>query len=176
MDSYLPSRHELPRLALAFVLLALSSSAMEALWYLVIAKELYARTIGTLMREQFDVGIAVLFYVCYALGASLLVLRGALRADSWRLALAGGALYGFSCFAAHDLTDLADLKDYSALISVVDIGWGTFMTACSCTLSFILCRRLAGPACASDPASASDSASEPACASVPVPAPRSPTP
>ncbi len=146
MDSLLPSRRELPRLAAAVVLVAIVSSAMEALWYLVLAKQLYFETIGSLMREQFDVFVAFLFYVCYALGAGGLVLRRAFVLGSWRWAAAGGALYGFSCFAAHDLTDLADIKGYSALIAAVDVAWGIGMTTTSCLVSFLLAQRIAGPA------------------------------
>ncbi len=144
MDTPTPARAALPQLAVACVVMAITASAMEALWYLVIAKGLYFATIGALMREQFDVFVAVLFYVFYALGATALALRPALRARSWRLAMAAGATYGFSCFAAHNLTDLADLNGYSALITVVDIAWGTFMTTTASLLAFLAARR-AGP-------------------------------
>jgi uncharacterized membrane protein len=142
MDTLTPLKPALSQLVVACVVLAICASSMEALWYLVVARELYFETIGALMREQFDVFVAFLFYVFYALGATVLALQPALRARSWRAAMLGGAAYGFSCFAAHDLTDLADLKGYSTLIAVVDIAWGTFMTTTASLLAFLAARRV----------------------------------
>lgn len=116
---------------------------MEALWYLGIARDEYSAQIGTLMNAQFDVFVAVLFYLCYSLGAIVFSLRPALAAGSWRSALVGGALYGFFCYSAHNLTDLADVKGYSARIAALDIAWGTCMTAVACGLSYLVVARVA---------------------------------
>jgi uncharacterized membrane protein len=134
----------LPRRALlaAFVVYVFASSAQEGIWYLGIAESLYDRHIGALMREPFDVPVAVLFYLFYALGALLFALAPALR--SGRLAQAAGlsAAYGFFCFASHDLTNLADIRGYTPTIAAVDIAWGTLMSAVAGALAFMGARRL----------------------------------
>lgn len=131
------------QLVMAYLGLVVVTSSLEGIWYLGIAADLYNAKIGPLMNVQFDVPIAVLFYLFYALGAMIFALRPALRLRSLRHAVGCGALYGFFCFAAHNLTDLADVKGFSWEIALVDIAWGTAMTAVSSLLAFRLARCVA---------------------------------
>jgi uncharacterized membrane protein len=130
------------QLAAAFVALVVTTSSMEAAWYLRLAEDTYAAQIGPLMKPQFDVFVAALFYLCYSLGATVFSVRPALLARSWSQAAGLGALYGFSCFSAHNLTDLADVKGYTSQIALIDICWGTCMTSLACVLSYLLGRRV----------------------------------
>jgi len=135
----------LPQLLAAFATLAVAASAMEAIWYLAVAEGFYQERIGALMNVQFDVFVAFLFYFFYALGAIIFAVGPALQAGSLRLALRNGAMYGFFCFSAHNLTDLADVKGYSAQVAAIDMAWGTCMTAVACVLSYLLGHSLAVP-------------------------------
>jgi uncharacterized membrane protein len=139
----------------SFVVLFAVSSSLEAIWYLGVAQELYQRSIGALMNAQFDVFVAALFYLFYSLGAVVFSVRPALLAGSALHALRTGAMYGFFCFAAHNLTDLADVKGFSALITAIDIAWGTFMTAIASVFAYGVAQRMAKPAAA--PVSAAES-------------------
>ena len=40
---------------------------------------------------------------------------------------------GFFAYATYDLTNLATLKDWPAVVSVVDLAWGTCVTAVAAT-------------------------------------------
>jgi len=40
-----------------------------------------------------------------------------------------GALFGFFAYATYDLTNLATLKDWPLIISLIDIAWGSFLTS-----------------------------------------------
>ena len=138
MQSRPPQPIDALPLLLAYLGLVVSSSSLEGIWYLGIAASLYDAKIGPLMNVQFDVSIAVLFYLVYSLGALIFALRPALQAGRWQVAARCGALYGFFCFSAHNLTDLADVKGFSWEIAAVDIAWGTAMTTVVCLLAFRL--------------------------------------
>ena len=127
---------EFARLAAAYLTLVIASSSMEGIWYLDIASDLYEKEIGTLMNAQFDVLVAAIFYLVYALGAVVFSVRPALETRSLVTALRRGAMYGFFCFSAHDFTDLADVHGYTWKIALVDIAWGTFMSAAACSLAY----------------------------------------
>ena len=142
METKRTPTYDLPQLLLAFAVLAIAASSLEAIWYLGIAQSIYSDRIGILMNAQFDFFVAVLFYLVYSTGAVIFAVRPALRVRSLAVALRGGALYGFFCFSAHNLTDLADLKGFSAEIAVIDMGWGTFMTAAACGTSYFVARAL----------------------------------
>lgn len=135
-----PAKPELAVLLAAFLGLVAATSSLEGIWYLEVAAALYQKHIGLLMNAQFDVAVAVLFYLLYSLGALVFALQPALACGSWAYAVRAGALYGFFCFCAHNLTDLADMKGYSSVIVMVDIAWGTCMSAVACALAYRLAR------------------------------------
>jgi len=128
------------QLVVAFLGLVVATSSLEGIWYLGVADRLYDAQIGTLMKVPFDVPVAVLFYLVYALGALIFALRPALEQRSLRHAISAGAMYGFFCFSAHNLTDLADVKGFSWVIALVDIAWGTGMSAIASLLAYRLAR------------------------------------
>jgi uncharacterized membrane protein len=142
VESRSPRSLDTLALIVAYLGLVVTSSSLEGIWYLGIAASLYEAKIGPLMNVQFDVSIAVLFYLVYSLGALIFALRPALQAGRWQPAARCGALYGFFCFSAHNLTDLADVKGFSWEIALVDIAWGTAMTTVACLLAFRLARCL----------------------------------
>ena len=42
-----------------------------------------------------------------------------------------GALFGFFAYATYDLTNLATLRDWPVGLAVLDITWGSFVSAAS---------------------------------------------
>jgi uncharacterized membrane protein len=51
-------------------------------------------------------------------------------------ALFNGAFIGFLAYMAFDLTNLAILRLWSVKVSVIDISWGTFVSAISAIAGF----------------------------------------
>jgi len=105
--------------------------ALDMLWLSVIAKPMYQQGIGHLMAEKPIVGIAVLFYLLYALGVVIFAVSPQHNGATWTVTLAMGALLGFFAYATYDLTNLATLRDWPLRLSLIDIGWGTVVSAAS---------------------------------------------
>ena len=105
--------------------------ALDMLWLSVIAKPMYQQGIGHLMAEKPIVGIAVLFYLLYALGVVVFAVSPQHNGATWTVTLAMGALLGFFAYATYDLTNLATLRDWPLRLSLIDIGWGTVVSAAS---------------------------------------------
>jgi len=103
--------------------------ALDMLWLGVIAKPMYQQGIGHLMAERPNVGVAVLFYLLYALGVVIFAVSPQHNGSSWAITLAMGALFGFFAYATYDLTNLATLRDWPLRLSLIDIGWGTLVSA-----------------------------------------------
>lgn len=103
--------------------------ALDMLWLGVIAKPLYQQGIGHLMAERPNVGVAVLFYLLYALGVVIFAVSPQHNGSSWAITLAMGALFGLFAYATYDLTNLATLRDWPLRLSLIDIGWGTLVSA-----------------------------------------------
>ena len=58
------------------------------------------------------------------------------------LALFYGALLGLICYATYDLTNLATLKDWPLVVTVVDLVWGTLLGGTVSVISFLLGRAI----------------------------------
>ena len=56
----------------------------------------------------------------------------------WQQTALMGALFGFFCYATFDLTSLALLRGWTWPAAIVDISWGTFVTAVSATAGLLI--------------------------------------
>jgi uncharacterized membrane protein len=115
---------------------------VDSVWLGVIARKFYRTQLGSLITDQTNWAVATLFYLCYAVGMQIFVIYPALRKGDWLSALLMGLLYGFFTYMTYDLTNLATLKDWSPLITVVDIAWGTFLGGITSLVSYILILQL----------------------------------
>jgi uncharacterized membrane protein len=102
---------------------------LDLLWLAVVAPPLYDRAIGPLLRPQPNLVAAALFYAVYLVGVNELVVHAGAAAASTARVAARGALLGLVAYSTFDLTALAVLAGWSALVTAVDIAWGTLLTA-----------------------------------------------
>ena len=111
--------------------------AIDLLWLGIIAKNIYQRYIGELLRPDVNWVAAILFYLLFIGGLVIFVLMPAVDSGSWVKALLLGALFGFITYATYDLTNLATLKGWPIQITIIDLIWGTFLGASTSTLSYL---------------------------------------
>ena len=110
-------------------------------WIGVVAKDFYARTIGTLLRESVNWPAALIFYLMYIGGIVVFVLTPAIRNGSGipHVALMGGLL-GLFAYGTFDLTALALLEGWPTVVAVVDMTWGALLTAGTASVSLWVVR------------------------------------
>jgi uncharacterized membrane protein len=111
--------------------------AIDLLWLGIIAKNIYQRYIGELLKPDVNWIAAILFYLLFIGGLVIFVLMPAVDSGSWVKALLLGALFGFITYATYDLTNLATLKGWPIQITIIDLIWGTFLGASTSTLSYL---------------------------------------
>lgn len=126
------------RFAKAYALAAVVFLLLDAVWLTTMASRLYRPAIGHLMRPDFDLSAAALFYALYLLGIVVFVVRSA---HSTGQAFARGALFGLICYATYDLTNQATLVGWPWHVTGIDLVWGAFVTGSSAAAAW----RLAGP-------------------------------
>lgn len=114
----------------------LSLIIIDLIWLLVIAKNLYRDEMGSLMASEPKLWAGLVFYLLYALGASIFVIFPAISKQSWIYAAQYGALFGFFCYMTYDLTNLAVIRDFPMRLAFVDIVWGSAVTALSATIAY----------------------------------------
>lgn len=117
------------RLAGVYLLTLACFLVIDLVWLGWVARGLYARQLGALMRPDVRWGAAFLFYGIYVAGVLVLAVLPGLERESAVRAATLGAVVGLVSYAAWDLTNLAVLKDFPTGIVALDMAWGTFLTA-----------------------------------------------
>ncbi|HMT31065.1 MAG TPA: DUF2177 family protein [Dermatophilaceae bacterium] len=103
---------------------------LDALWLGVVANGWYAVQLGPLRATSPNLIAAVLFYAIFLAGLSYFVVAPAVFAQSVRRAAGVGAFFGLVTYATWDLTNLAVIQGFPAIIVPVDLAWGMVLSAC----------------------------------------------
>jgi len=115
---------------------------IDLVWLGVVAQRFYQNQIGFLLSPRVNWPAAITFYLIYIVGMVFFAIRPALAQDRWEVALFTGAFFGFITYATYDLTNLATLKDWPLLVTVVDLLWGTTLGASVSLGTFLILRSL----------------------------------
>lgn len=115
---------------------------LDLIWLGLIAKGFYAGQIGHLMRPAVAMLPAALFYLLYPVAITVFALSPALDKQSLMHAVLLGGLLGLTAYGAYDLTNMATIKDWPLKMTIVDIAWGTFVTATTSGIAFIIAKKL----------------------------------
>ncbi|HPF51832.1 MAG TPA: DUF2177 family protein [Draconibacterium sp.] len=103
--------------------------AVDMLWLGVIAKNLYARYLADFLSDKINWTAAIVFYLLFVVGILIFAVYPAISKQSVQHALLMGALFGFFTYATYDLTNLATLKGWPIPLVIIDIAWGTLLSA-----------------------------------------------
>ena len=116
--------------------------AVDLVWLLGIAKNLYRSEMGDLMANEPKLMAGLAFYLLYTLGVCIFVIAPALSKQSLIYALQYGALFGLFCYMTYDLTNLAVIRDFPTRLAFIDIAWGSLVTAISSGVAYWVGNRL----------------------------------
>ncbi|MFA6007518.1 MAG: DUF2177 family protein [Candidatus Shapirobacteria bacterium] len=121
-----------------FLVSFLSFLLIDGIWLMVVAKNFYAKHLGYLMTKTPNLAAAGIFYLIYIFTLVILVISPALQKGSLTTAILTGALFGLCAYATYDLTNLATIKDWPLLVTVIDLVWGTFVTGAVAGISYFI--------------------------------------
>jgi uncharacterized membrane protein len=113
---------------------------VDFIWLGYVIKSFYMRELGGLLLPTPLMTPAIVFYLLYVVGIVVFAVIPALDSNSWSKALMFGALLGLMAYGTYDLSNLATLDGWSPRFAIIDIAWGTSVTAISATLGFFLSR------------------------------------
>lgn len=114
---------------------------IDAVWLTTIAKSFYAKHLGYLMADKPNLTAALIFYLINMLGIVVLVIMPSLHEKTfYRMALLS-ALYGLCTYATYDLTNMATIKNWPTIVTVVDLIWGVTISTVVGVLTFLVVKR-----------------------------------
>ncbi len=130
------------RMSLVYAITLPVFFAIDLVWIGVVARGFYRRHLGHLLSDQVNWPAAILFYLVFIAGIVFFAIRPALETGNGLRALTYGAFLGFLAYATYDLTNQATIRDWPALVTVVDLAWGTVLTALVSFLSYQIASRV----------------------------------
>jgi uncharacterized membrane protein len=115
---------------------------MDVVWLGVLAKDFYRDQIGHLMRPDVQWLPALLFYLIYVAALVVIVVAPSVERESFGRAIGYGAFFGLAAYAAFDLTSLALIRDFPLKAALVDLAWGSTLSATVCGAAYWAAMRM----------------------------------
>jgi len=115
---------------------------IDMVWLAVVAKNFYQQQIGFLMKPNINWVAAIIFYLLFIAGIIVFVISPAVVKHSWVHAILFGALFGLIAYATYDLTNLATMKDWPLLVTIVDLIWGTVLAASISVITYLIANKV----------------------------------
>ncbi len=112
---------------------------IDLIWLLFIAKNVYQKEIGHLMGQT-KVLPAAIFYLLFIAGLIFFVINPSLEKGSLLTALITGGFFGLICYGTYDLTNLATLKDWSTIVTILDLIWGTVLNSATAGVVYLIAK------------------------------------
>lgn len=116
--------------------------AIDMFWLGLVAKDFYRGQIGSLMKSDINWMAAISFYLLFIVGLVVFVITPAVEKGSWTYALVFGAFFGLITYATYDLTNLATLKDWPILVTLVDLAWGAVLAASVSVVTYLIASKI----------------------------------
>lgn len=101
----------------------------DALWLVGVASPLFQAEAGAVLRAEPNMAAAGAFYLLYPLGMWVLAIAPALRERCVASAGKLGAVLGLVAYGTFDLTNLAIIAGWTLKMALIDMAWGTGLTA-----------------------------------------------
>ena len=122
-----------------YLIVGVLFAVIDAMWIGIVANKFYKKQMGDLLLAKPKFGPAIIFYLISIFAMVVFVIEPALDMDksvSW--VVAHGALLGLASYATYDLTNASTLKGWPKSVTLVDMLWGTFVTALVTTITFLI--------------------------------------
>jgi uncharacterized membrane protein len=121
-----------------YLVTLISFFAIDMVWLGLIARTFYRKYLGFLMSPKVNWPAALIFYLLYIVGILVFVILPGLKTGSLITTLAHAALFGLIAYATYDLSNLATVKGWPVLVTVVDLVWGTFVSVAISAVGFLV--------------------------------------
>ena len=125
---------------IAYAATLIAFLALDFVWLGVVAKSFYRAQMGKLLAEHINMGVAGGFYALYVVGLVVFAIAPALHSGRWTQAFLLGAFLGLLAYGTYNLTNLATLRGWPMMLSVVDLTWGTLVSGVAAALGLAAAR------------------------------------
>jgi uncharacterized membrane protein len=133
----------MPPFFVAYLGSAAAFVVLDAIWLTLAVPRLYQPALGDLLAPQPNFLVAAVFYLLYLVGVVVFAVLPAAETKSLMHAIGAGALLGLVAYGTYDFTNLSTLRNWPVGLSLIDVVWGTFLTAAAAAAGFAAVNRFA---------------------------------
>ena len=116
--------------------------ALDMVWLAIVARGFYRSQLGFLLSDQPNWWAAISFYLLFVVGLLVFAVLPGLQAGSLRRALLLGGFFGLVTYATYDLTNMATVKNWPWLVTLVDMAWGVVLATSVSGIGYLVGRWL----------------------------------
>lgn len=122
---------------LTYVAIMVPLLIADALWLGLVAKHFYSEALGPLLAQPIKIVPALIFYLGYPIGLMIFAVSPATGIGHSAVL---GALFGLFCYGTYDLVNHSTLKGWPLRLTLVDMTWGTAISAFAAAMPWMLLR------------------------------------
>ena len=111
---------------------------IDMVWLTAVAPKFYKSQIGHLMADKAKLLPAAIFYILFVAAMVYFVVAPALEHQNLTRLIVSAVIFGLVTYATYDLTNMATLKDWPLLVTVVDLTWGTFISLAVSLITYLI--------------------------------------
>jgi len=120
-----------------YIVTLLTFLTIDFLWLGLLARRFYAKYLGFLLSTKPVWSAAILFYLLFVAGVIVFVVSPSLHVGSAKRVLLLGGLFGLITYGTYDLTNLALVKEWPWIVTVIDMCWGSMLAAIVSYVGFL---------------------------------------
>jgi len=111
---------------------------IDLIWLIFISKKFYAKHLTNLIKPNVNWLAAIIFYLLFIVGLIIFVIQPGFESKSLLRIVLSGGLFGLVTYATYDLTNLATLKGWPLIVTIVDLFWGMFLSISTSCLTYLV--------------------------------------
>lgn len=111
---------------------------IDFIWLGLIARNFYQKHLGHLLSPKPYWPAAIIFYLLFPLGVTYFVLMPRLDGASLEQVILAGLFFGAITYSTYDLSNLATLQNWPVIVTIVDIIWGSSLSASVASLTYFI--------------------------------------
>ena len=114
---------------------------IDIIWLTYSVKFFYKPQIGSLLNEEPVIWAAILFYIIYVIGLSVIIIHPNIIDTHILEIFIKGTIFGIVAYGTYNLTNMATIKNWSSTVVFVDMIWGGLLSGFSVSLGVHLSRK-----------------------------------
>ena len=126
------------KIIITYLITLVAFVAIDMVWLVWLARATYVAEIGDLLRKQPNFAAALAFYLVFAAGLVFFAVSPGLKSGSLFQTMALAAALGFVAYGTYDLTNLSVMNGFGVKIAIIDLLWGTCLSAITSAVAYML--------------------------------------